>query len=255
MAMPYEPTHNRYDPEQFWNAKARASAGDYEKAVCLDDPLTNRCIDNVQRSLIDAAMRQIRHRTSLSGKAVLDYGCGSGRWVRFFTSYGCAYTGVDISSEMLALAAHRYPAFQFRKVENGVIPCPDTNFDIVTSIAVVHHNPYDQQGAILKELARVLRNGGYLILFEALGDKHVSDDVHFPRDEGSWGDLAKLHGLSLLWRRAGRYRIIHSFLSRYTQRQSFRLIDHLDVFLDPHLGRLLTARHQERSAMLFQKTG
>jgi len=52
-----------YDPETFWNGRARRHSDDPERAACRDDPGDNRCIDRVQRSLMAAALRQVSRRT------------------------------------------------------------------------------------------------------------------------------------------------------------------------------------------------
>ncbi len=257
-----------YDPEQYWDAKARHSHGDYLRAVCLDDPVVNRGIDRVQKQLLSNAMRMAARRLPPQGRSVLDYGCGTGRWVDFLQQQGFTYTGADISSEMLTIARQRYPQLKFAKVSPDRIPFADSQFDLIWTIAVIHHNPYPEQDVILGELARVLRPRGLLILFEAIGDKDMSDPVHHPRQASGWINALHDHGLTCHWMKTGRYRILNSFVERYlgTSRPEHdqeaisrnaswwsHLVDRVDAVADPYLSALLPESRAERSAMIFQK--
>lgn len=97
-----------YDAERYWNARAIASSGKAYDAVCpfgaIEDE--NRSADKIQRLL----MRQALDRIDLEGRRVLEYGCGTGRWIDLLREYGCVWTGVDLSSEMLATARKLHPA-------------------------------------------------------------------------------------------------------------------------------------------------
>ena len=81
----------------------------------------------------------------LAGRSVLDYGCGVGRFVATLESMGCVYSGVDIAEEMVAIALRQRPGRDLKVLENGRIPHENATFDLVTSLAVIHHNAYEQQ--------------------------------------------------------------------------------------------------------------
>ncbi len=54
-------------------------------------------------------------RAALSGRSVLDLGCGNGRWLdRFEPS---SYVGIDLNRLMLAEARKRYPAARFLQAD------------------------------------------------------------------------------------------------------------------------------------------
>ncbi len=262
-----------YEPERFWDAKALHSGGDFMRAVCCDDADTNRCIDRVQRHLLAAAMRFIARRGGLRGATLLDFGCGSARWVDFFARRGYRYSGVDISSELLRMARGRWPDASFSAIQDGRIPHPDCSFDVVCSIAVIHHNPYERQERMAAELSRVTRDGGYIVLFESVAALRAPGGIEFPRPLESWRALFADLGICLRLYRGARYGILKLAAERLGGKLRMtagadgrvwktgadkplwqKLVDRLDSIVDPFLGPILPARYHRRALMIFSKT-
>lgn len=104
----------------------------------------------------------------LAGAHVLDAGCGDGVLICAVASRGAVATGVDPDPAMLAAARARASkdgikaAFLDGRVER--LPFPDASFDVVAAITVLCFVS-DAAGA-LREMARVLRPGGRLVLGE-----------------------------------------------------------------------------------------
>lgn len=101
-----------------------------------------------------------------AGKAVLDHGCGDGRYAFYFTNKGAkSVVGVDISLEMIDLATKnliesKSKRIKFVKADVLSLPFEKDSFDFVFSNFVLHHC-LDSQRA-LAEIFRVLRKGGIL---------------------------------------------------------------------------------------------
>jgi ubiquinone/menaquinone biosynthesis C-methylase UbiE len=105
---------------------------------------------------------------SLKGARILDAGCGDGALVCAAALRGAIATGVDPDPVMLAAARTRAEeqgikvAFLEGRVER--LPFPDASFDVVAAITVLCFVA-DASGAV-REMARVLRPGGRLVLGE-----------------------------------------------------------------------------------------
>ncbi len=101
-----------------------------------------------------------------AGQAVLDVGCGTGALTRaVLASPGAPHVhGVDPNPEMLAVARRRTPAGSFVEGRAEALPFPDHMFDrVVSQFALMFVDERDRVGA-LREMARVLRPGGQLVV-------------------------------------------------------------------------------------------
>ncbi|WKZ32469.1 MAG: class I SAM-dependent methyltransferase [Thermodesulfobacteriota bacterium] len=97
-------------------------------------------------------------------KKILDMGCGTGRMLESLAEIGDAY-GIDFSPTAIDFCRER----NLRKIVRGtgeVLPFADRTFDIVTALGVLCHRGIRDDGATLKELARTIKSGGYLVLSE-----------------------------------------------------------------------------------------
>lgn len=100
----------------------------------------------------------------LPGRKVLDAGCGDGTLVGALAARGATVTGVDADPAMLSMAQANAPGASFIQGRVERLPLPDASFDVVAAVAVLCFAP-DPAGA-MRELTRVLRPGGRLVLGE-----------------------------------------------------------------------------------------
>ena len=99
----------------------------------------------------------------IPGSTILDVGCGPGHTVALMASvFGLRPTGLDPSAAMLARAARHAPNASFLQGEATAIPCEPQIFDTVISECVLSLT--GDIGKSLREMYRVLRPGGMLIL-------------------------------------------------------------------------------------------
>ena len=136
------------------------------------------------------------------GRRVLDAGCGTGFNLLELGRLGRA-TGVDLSPEALAFCKGR----GVRALRGSVLALPfaDGTFDAVTSFDVLYHAWVSDDRAAARELARVVRPGGALLVrvpaLRALWGAH--DTEVQSRHRYTRGELvALLEGAGLRVRRA-----------------------------------------------------
>ena len=105
---------------------------------------------------------------ALHGQAVLDVGCGSGRYMLHALRRGAArVTGVDLSPHMLARAGTELAALHadapvaLVQASLAALPLPDAQADLTVCGLVVGH--LDDLRQSLAELRRVTRPGGTLL--------------------------------------------------------------------------------------------
>jgi len=96
------------------------------------------------------------------GDALLDVATGPGYVATAGVARGASAIGVDLSAEMLELAARLHPEVEFREADAGALPFADATFDAVTGNFLMPH--VADLPAVVVELARVLRPGRRLAL-------------------------------------------------------------------------------------------
>lgn len=101
--------------------------------------------------------------------AILDAGCGHGRDMAWFEQHGCTVTGIDLSSEMIALARSRTTGqlFEMDLLELDFEP---EIFDGIWSNASLLHIPKAQAADVLIQFRNLLKPNGILALGLQQGD-------------------------------------------------------------------------------------
>ncbi len=121
------------------------------------------------------------------GRAV-DAACGTGRHAAYLVSRGHHVVGIDTSPEMLEKARARVPAVEFRAGELTELPVEAGSADLaVCSLALTH---CADLGAPIRELARVVRGNGRVIL----SDQHpvmalIGGSAFFTAADGSFAHV------------------------------------------------------------------
>ena len=104
----------------------------------------------------------------VSGCRILDVGCGDGEFAVELKKRGAIVVGIDASAEMIDAAKGRSKLqnasidFQVGMAEH--IPFPAEQFDVVTAITILCF--VDDATPVFREIARVLRPGGRLVIGE-----------------------------------------------------------------------------------------
>ena len=112
----------------------------------------------------------------VTGKRVVDFGCGSGANTALLANRGAHVWGIDISEDLLRLAQRRLEvsgrAGQATFIAGSAhdMPFPDASIDVVFGIAILHHLDLD---LVSREVRRVLKPGGRAIFQEPVRNSAV----------------------------------------------------------------------------------
>jgi len=121
------------------------------------DTPTGRAHDRVQKQDVRTMLRPAKAREQL-----LDVGCGTGHWSRFFRSLGYQVNGVDVSPEMIAVARAALPGCAFEVGDARALPFKDESFAVVASMATLEFIP--DAAAAVREMARCAKPGGAVLI-------------------------------------------------------------------------------------------
>ncbi|RZI45132.1 class I SAM-dependent methyltransferase [Candidatus Finniella inopinata] len=96
---------------------------------------------------------------------LLDVGCGPGTFLGNFLPSSVKGIGVDIAASQIEFAKNSYdfPHLNFICIKD-YLPFDNDFFDVVTCIELIEHLSHTEFDFLLKEMKRVLKPGGILLL-------------------------------------------------------------------------------------------
>lgn len=101
---------------------------------------------------------------------VADLGCGPGHLTAHLNALGLSAFGIDLSSEMIALARRAHPDLRFDEGSMTALDLADGVLGgVLAFYSVIHTPPRDLPG-VVAEFLRVLAPGGHLMLGFFAGD-------------------------------------------------------------------------------------
>ena len=116
-------------------------------------------------------VRELREAGPL--KNALDFGCGTGRFIKTLAAHSDNVCATDKETAMLQ-AARTYAAgcnVEIVRCDAAKVPSDDGQFDFVLCSSVLCVTLPDLVEDIIKELARVTRSGGILVLLEQVAEE------------------------------------------------------------------------------------
>ncbi|MCJ2127215.1 class I SAM-dependent methyltransferase [Methylobacterium sp. J-077] len=117
----------------------------------------------------------------LSGKRILDIGCGPGTLAKRLAEDGATVTGIDPGAAALEKARAAVPSARFEAASAEALPFPDASFDGAVMLNALHHVP--DPAVALAEAARILAPGGTLVVVEPLAEGSFFDALRPIEDE------------------------------------------------------------------------
>lgn len=164
----------------FYNAiKGKQDAGwSDEIADDLEEHSEHHFIDVYNRRI---AVEAVRRALSANGSAFLDAGCSSGYLLSDIQASYPASTliGADYFAAGLMHCHRAHPDIPLFRLDLTSCPFPDRSFDAVACLNVLEH--IKQDSAALRQLHRILKPGGTLVLTVPAGPGlyDLYDELHF----------------------------------------------------------------------------
>lgn len=113
--------------------------------------------------VLHTILRDTIGRAPRAGARALDAGCGTGFQTALLRDLGWRAYGVDVSAGLLAIAHRRLPDAVLALASVEALPWPTGHFDVVVSCGSTL-SFVDDPARALREMGRVLRPGGRLLL-------------------------------------------------------------------------------------------
>ena len=138
------------------------------------DEYVRRIVGELQHKPLD---RQLLDRFAASVREVgpaCDMGCGPGHVARYLHEHGVQVCGVDLSPAMVERARRLTPGVEFRQGDMMALEAPDGAWAGIAAFYSIIHISRDDMARALRELRRVLRPGGLLLLAFHIGE----DTIH-----------------------------------------------------------------------------
>lgn len=167
-------------PMQSWE-KAEIARSSVEATLTADDALrvSARTLARYRTPPADT-LYPLEYAYALlgdvTGRRIIDFGCGSGANTVLLANRGARVWGVDISEDLIRLAQRRLEVSgqgggaQFLVGSAHDLPFPDNSIDIVFGIAILHHLDLK---LVAREVHRVLRPGGRAIFKEPVRNSRL----------------------------------------------------------------------------------
>ena len=168
---------NPYDPQKYWENRLKSRFD----IVAVGHPTFNRMYNEylykLQLLVLKDALR--KHGISLNGKIVLDIGCGTGFFSRFYLENSAQITGIDITTTSIESLRKSLPDGKFITMDiSAELPANKdyfaNQFDIINMLNVIFHVVDDVKfERALENLAACLKEGGYLLISDYFGDEDI----------------------------------------------------------------------------------
>jgi len=139
-----------------------------EYARRISDELQHKPLD---RELLDRFAKQTKGRGE-----VCDMGCGPGHVARYLRDAGASIFGLDLSPVMLEQARKLNPDIAFREGNMMSLDIPDGTLAGVAAFYAIVNIPKPSLSLVFREIQRVLRAGGLLLIAFHAGNETLHED-------------------------------------------------------------------------------
>ena len=115
-----------------------------------------------------------------NGSRALDFGCGTGRSIRFLRNLGLDVIGADISEAMLDQARSLDPSGEYRLIRDSIASeFAPASFDIILAAFTFDNMPNETKAQVLGALRIVLAPTGCLLLVVSAPEIYIHEWASF----------------------------------------------------------------------------
>lgn len=125
-------------------------------AASFRDELADKPLD---RALLGCLIEQ-----AAGDAPIADLGCGPGHVSAWLAGHGARAVGIDLSAAMIAVARREHPEAEFREGDLLELPAADGEFAAAVAFYSVIHLDPGELGRAFRQIRRVLRPGGLLLI-------------------------------------------------------------------------------------------
>ena len=123
-----------------------------------------------------------RFAARVKGKGqICDMGCGAGHIARFLRDQQTNVFGLDLSSRMIEEARRLNPGISFRQGNLLALDLPDASLAGIAAFYAIVNLPKASLPQVFREMARVLKPDGLLLLAFHIGDETLQPDALWGR--------------------------------------------------------------------------
>jgi ubiquinone/menaquinone biosynthesis C-methylase UbiE len=140
---------------------------EYKQQLEESISFVGRGVDFFTQAKANRLLRLAQNRFGdISGLKVLDVGCGVGLTDKLLVDRIGALHGVDINPAAVESSSEANPTAHYQFYDGSALPFPESTFDLVFAINVLHHVAPSTWDPFVKEMRRVTKRQGLVVVFE-----------------------------------------------------------------------------------------
>src|ERR1700689_851785 len=143
----------------------------------LADKYARQIFNELKHKALDRELLN-RFAADVAGRGeVCDMGCGPGQVARYLRDAGTTVFGLDLSPRMLEQARQLNPYICFREGNMMALDLPDGKLAGITAFYAIVNIPRESLTVVFREMERVLRPDGLLLVAFHTGDETFHEDT------------------------------------------------------------------------------
>jgi len=154
--------HQGYNSSEYWNQRLIENFNLTGVGLLQAGSAYNQWLYKLRELAVNRAIR--KYHIDLQGYHVLDIGCGTGYWIKYWKKKGAlSVSGIDIAEVSIKNLRQKYPDVVFinEDVSNPQLTLANS-YDLISAFDVIYHIVDDEKwSAALHNVSRYLNSNGW----------------------------------------------------------------------------------------------